>query len=623
MDVSAESQPAAEPQRESVESVVVRFAGDSGDGMQITGDQFTRAAALMGNDFATFPDFPAEIRAPVGTTFGVSAFQINFGSRQILTAGDVPDVLVALNPAALKVNIEELEPGGLVIVNTSAFKPANLRKAGYEVNPLEDNTLDNYRVFDIAISDLTIKAVENLDISKKDALRCKNMWALGLVLWLFGRKRGPVLDWLKEKFAKKPDVAEANIAAVNAGHIYGETSELPTNVIPYKVDKAKIQPGLYRSVVGSQAMAYGLIAGAQAANLNIMLGSYPITPASTLMHALASLKEYGVVTFQAEDEIAAVGSAIGASFAGSLGVTSSSGPGIALKSEALGLAVSVELPLVIVNWQRGGPSTGLPTKTEQSDLLQAMYGRHGDCPMPVIAAKTPADCFDVAIEATRLATKYMTPVMLLADGYLANASEPWCIPSEASLPIFPVEFTTEVEGFHPSKRDPDTLARVWAKPGTEGLAHRIGGIEKNFETGDISYDSANHQHMTDVRGQKVAGIANDIPEQEIEGGFEPKGVAVVGWGSTFGALERGVDQVREAGGDACHIHIRHLNPFPKNLGELLSNFDRILVPELNTGQLSIMLRDQFLVPAERLNKVAGRPFKASEIEEAIWARLEK
>jgi 2-oxoglutarate ferredoxin oxidoreductase subunit alpha len=591
--------------------------------MQITGDQFTRAAALMGNDFATFPDFPAEIRAPVGTTFGVSAFQINFGSRQILTAGDVPDVLVALNPAALKVNIEELEPGGLVIVNTSAFKPANLRKAGYEVNPLEDNTLGNYRVFDIAISDLTIKAVENLDINKKDALRCKNMWALGLVLWLFGRKRGPVLDWLKEKFAKKPEVAEANIAALNAGHIYGETSELPTNVIPYKVDKAKIQPGLYRSVVGSQAMAYGLIAGAQAANLNIMLGSYPITPASTLMHALASLKEYGVVTFQAEDEIAAVGSAIGASFAGSLGVTSSSGPGIALKSEALGLAVSVELPLVIVNWQRGGPSTGLPTKTEQSDLLQAMYGRHGDCPMPVIAAKTPADCFDVAIEATRLATKYMTPVMLLADGYLANASEPWCIPSEASLPIFPVEFTTEVEGFHPSKRDPDTLARVWAKPGTEGLAHRIGGIEKNFETGDISYDSANHQHMTDVRGQKVAGIANDIPEQEIEGGFEPKGVAVVGWGSTFGALERGVDQVREAGGDACHIHIRHLNPFPKNLGELLSKFDRILVPELNTGQLSIMLRDQFLVPAERLNKVAGRPFKASEIEEAIWARLEK
>jgi 2-oxoglutarate/2-oxoacid ferredoxin oxidoreductase subunit alpha len=623
MDASAEAQPSVEPQRESVESVVIRFAGDSGDGMQITGDQFTRAAALMGNDFATFPDFPAEIRAPVGTTFGVSAFQINFGSSQILTAGDVPDVLVALNPAALKVNLVDIEPGGLIIVNTSAFKPANLRKAGYEVSPLEDGSLDNYRVFDIAVTDLTVKAVEDLGLSNKDALRCKNMWALGLVLWLFGRGRAPVLDWLREKFAKKPELAEANIAALNAGHIYGETSELPTNIVPYKVEKAKIEPGLYRSVVGSQAMAYGLIAGAQAARLQIMLGSYPITPASGLMHALASLKEYGVVTFQAEDEIAAIGSAIGASFAGSLGVTSSSGPGIALKSEALGLAVSVELPLVVVNWQRGGPSTGLPTKTEQSDLLQAMYGRHGDCPMPVIAASTPADCFDVAIEATRLATKYMTPVMLLADGYLANASEPWRIPDVASLPSFPVEFETDTEGFHPSKRDPDTLARVWAIPGTEGLAHRIGGIEKSFDTGNISYDTANHQHMTDVRQQKVANIANDIPEQAVEGGFEAKGVAVVGWGSTFGALERAVGQVRDAGGDACHIHIRHLNPFPKNLGELLSKFDRILVPELNTGQLSILLRDQFLVPAESFTKVAGRPFKSSEIEDAIWARLEK
>ncbi|NQV20135.1 MAG: 2-oxoacid:acceptor oxidoreductase subunit alpha, partial [Rhodospirillales bacterium] len=507
MDASAEAQPTVEPQRERVESVVVRFAGDSGDGMQITGDQFTRAAALMGNDFATFPDFPAEIRAPIGTTFGVSAFQINFGSRHILTAGDAPDVLVALNPAALKVNIDDLDPGGLVIVNTSAFNTSNLRKAGYETNPLEDGSLDNHRVFDIPMSDLTVKAVEGLGLGNKDALRCKNMWALGLVLWLFGRRRAPVVDWLQEKFAKIPTVADANIAALNAGHIYGETSELPTNIVPYRVDKANIAPGQYRSVVGSQAMAYGLVAGARAAGLNIMLGSYPITPASSLMHALASLKEYGVVTFQAEDEIAAVGSAIGASFAGALGVTSSSGPGIALKSEALGLAVSVELPLVVVNWQRGGPSTGLPTKTEQSDLFQALYGRHGDCPMPVIAARTPADCFDTVIEVVRIATKYMTPVILLADGYLANASEPWLIPDEATLPSFPVQFETETEGFHPFKRNPDTLARVWAKPGTEGLAHRIGGIEKDFDTGNISYDPANHQRMTDIRAEKLARIA--------------------------------------------------------------------------------------------------------------------
>ncbi len=622
MDASAETEQAMEPHRERVESIVVRFAGDSGDGMQITGDQFTRAAALMGNDFATFPDFPAEIRAPVGTTFGVSAFQINFGSRHILTAGDAPDVLVALNPAALKVNIDDLDTGGLIIVNTSAFKSSNLRKAGYEVNPLEDGSLSNYRVFDIDISNLTVKAVEEFDLSNKEALRCKNMWALGLVLWLFGRRRAPVIEWLNEKFAKSPNLANANVAALNAGHIYGETSELPTNVVPYKVDKAKIEPGEYRSVVGSQAMAYGLIAGAQAAGLHLMLGSYPITPASSLMHSLASLKEYGVVTFQAEDEIAAVGSAIGASFAGALGVTSSSGPGIALKSESLGLAVSVELPLVVVNWQRGGPSTGLPTKTEQSDLFQALYGRHGDCPMPVIAAKTPADCFETAIEACRIATKYMTPVILLADGYLANASEPWRIPDEATLPQFPVKFETNPDGFHPFKRDPDTLARVWAKPGTEGLAHRVGGIEKDNDSGNISYDPANHQLMTDIRVNKVAGIANDIPEQVIEGGHSGKGVAVVGWGSTFGAIERAVGRAREAGGDACHIHIRYLCPLPRNLGELLADFDHVLVPELNTGQLCRMLRDEYLVPAEGLNKVAGQPFKASEIEDAIWARME-
>ena len=622
MDASLDSQPGEGPVRDVLDSVVIRFAGDSGDGMQLTGNQFTQASALMGNDLATFPDFPAEIRAPAGTTFGVSAFQINIGSRKILTAGDEPDVLVAMNPAALMVNLGELPKGALLLVNTGAFSHGNLRKAGYESNPLEDGSLNDYRVFAIDFTELTLLAVADSGLTKREGQRCKNMWALGLALWLFGRDRKPVTDWLQQKFARRPELAAANVAAVNAGHIYGETAELPSGVIPYRVGRARLAPGLYRTITGSQAMAYGLIAGGKAAGLDLMLGSYPITPASNVLHVLAGLKEFGVVTFQAEDEIAAVSSAIGASFAGSLGVTSSSGPGIALKTEALGLAAATELPLVVINFQRGGPSTGLPTKTEQSDLYQAMFGRHGDSPMPVIAARSAGDCFDVAIEAVRLAVTYMTPVMLLADGYVANASEPWLIPDPDDLPVFPVKFASDPDGFQPFLRDSETLARLWARPGTPGLEHRIGGIERDHDSGDISYDPANHQRMTEVRAAKVAGIADDIPEQEVADGFEPGNLAVVGWGSTFGAISRAVDRVREQGGNVCHIHIRYLNPFPANLGDLLARFERVLVPEINTGQLITILRSTYLIDAKGLQKISGQPFRAAEVEAAIYAQLE-
>ncbi len=622
MDAAAESQPSNSVPRKKVESVVIRFAGDSGDGMQLTGDQFARAAAIMGNDLSTFPDYPAEIRAPTGTTYGVSAFQLNIGSREVMTAGDEPDVLVAMNPAALVTNLGELPHGGILVINAGAFTKGNLKKAGYEENPLGDGSLEPYQVIEVDISELTLKALEGTGLSNRDALRCKNMWALGLVLWMFGRERKPVVEWLEEKFDHPPDVGVANVKALNAGHIYGETAELPSGIVPVRVDRAELMPGLYRTITGSQAMAFGLAAGGQSAGVDIVLGSYPITPASNLLHALAGMKEYGIVTFQAEDEIAAVTSAIGASFAGSLGVTSSSGPGVALKGEALGLAVAAELPLIIVNWQRGGPSTGLPTKTEQSDLYQALYGRHGDCPMPVIAAATPNDCFNVALEAVRIATKYMTPVTILADGYIANASQPWLIPDADGLPSFPVRYETEAEGFHPFKRDPETLARVWAKPGTPGLAHRIGGIERDHDTGNISYNAANHQRMTDVRAAKVSGIAADIPEQKIEREHSAKSLAVVGWGSTHGAIESAVWRARNDGLDVCHIHVRFLNPLPRNLGDLLGGFDQVLVPELNTGQFVNLLRSTYLIPAEGLNKVNGQPFKASEIETAIRERLE-
>ena len=600
-----------------VVDVVVRFAGDSGDGMQLTGSNFTQATALYGNDLSTFPDFPAEIRAPIGATFGVSAFQIYFGAEDVTTAGDALDVLVAMNPAALITNIKNVVDGGLIIVDTGAFTAKNLTKAKYTTNPLEDGSLDKYRVLPIDISSQVLAAVEPYNLGHKAGLRCKNMWTLGLVMWLFDRDRNPAIQNLRSKFSKQPDIAEANVAALNAGHAYGETAELPSGIHVYKIPKAKVSPGTYRNVTGTTALAWGLIAGAELAGVEMLFASYPITPASNLLHELSNRKEFRINTFQAEDEIAAVCAAIGASFAGSLGVTSSAGPGIALKAEGIALAAATELPLVVVNTQRGGPSTGLPTKTEQSDLNMAMFGRHGDTPMPVIASSTPVDCFDVAIEAVRLATKYMTPVMLLSDGYLANAAEPWKIPEISSFAPFPVQHHKEMAGFKPSLRDPNTLARVWAKPGTPGLEHRIGGIERSFATGDISYDPDNHQKMTNLRRDKIAGIAADIPSQEISFGEDSGRLAVVGWGSTFGAIHQAVKRARLEGLDVSHIHIRYLSPFPANLGELLHRFDAVLVPEMNTGQLVRLLRSDFLVDAEGFNKVAGQPFKIGEILAAI------
>ncbi len=612
----------AETSNRRLESAVVRFAGDSGDGMQLTGSQFTLTTALAGNDLATFADFPAEIRAPAGTTFGVSAFQVNFGSRKILTSGDALDALVAMNPAALKVNLPDTKDGGLVIADLGAFSDKNLRKAGYAANPLEDDSLAAYRVLKLDISRLTLEAVKDFGLSKKEALRCKNMWALGLVYWMFGRKRQATVAWLERKFAARPEVAKANIAALNAGHAFGETAELPAEIASLVVPPASIAPGLYRNVTGTDTLAWGLVAGAQFAGLDLSFCSYPITPASQVLHVLAKLKDYGVLTFQAEDEIAAVCAAIGASYAGSLGVTSSSGPGIALKTEALGLAVAAELPLVVINSQRAGPSTGMPTKTEQSDLYQAVFGRNADSPLVVLAACSPADCFEVAIEAVRLAVTYMTPVMVLSDGYIANASEPWRIPEVDAMPRFPVRFATEAADFAPFRRDPDTLARPWAVPGTPGLAHRLGGLERAEDSGDVSYDAANHQRMTDLRAAKVAGIAKDIPEQGVELGPSRGRLAVVGWGSTYGPINRAVSNLAARGLEVSHIHLRHLSPLPRNLGELLGGFDRILVPEMNTGQLLTLLRSAYLLPAEGLHKVTGKPFKIAEIEQAVLERLE-
>lgn len=611
----------AKKPREKLEAVVVRFAGDSGDGIQLTGGRFAEATALAGNDLATFPDFPAEIRAPVGTTYGVSAFQINFGARAIKTSGDSPDVLIALNPAALKVELRNLKAGGVLIVDTGAFNERSLRKAGFDRNPLEDGSLDAYRQIDINISQSTLEAAKSDDVSQKEALRCKNMWALGLVYWMYGRDRQPTIDWLTRKFAKAPQLAGANIAALNAGHAFGETAEMPGDISGYVVEPADIAPGLYRTVSGSEALALGLVVGANLAGLKLVFGSYPITPASSVLHSLAAIGRSGVVTLQAEDEIAAICSAIGASFAGALGVTSSSGPGVALKTEAIGLAIAAELPLVVLNTQRAGPSTGMPTKTEQSDLHQAVFGRNADSPLAVIAARSPSDCFDVAIEAIRIATKYMTPVIVLSDGYIANATQPWQLPDVEHMEPFPVSFRTETEGFHPFLRDPETLARCWAVPGTPGLEHRIGGIEKDYDSGHISYDPANHQKMTDARAAKIAGIANDIPLQGVEDGEEGGDLAVVGWGSTYGAISRAVQEVRSMGHNVAHIHIRHIWPLPANLGDLLRSYDRVLVPEMNTGQLVTVLRSQFLLDLEPLNKVSGQPFRVGEIRSAILARL--
>ncbi|MCW3837908.1 2-oxoacid:acceptor oxidoreductase subunit alpha [Sphingomonas canadensis] len=611
--------PAEAQASPSPEAVVVRFAGDSGDGMQLTGGQFTLSTALAGNDLATFPDFPAEIRAPQGTLFGVSAFQINFGSSEIDTAGDAPDVLIAMNPAALKTNVEALKPGGLIIADEGEFNQRNLDKAKYDANPLEDDSLGKWQLLKLNISQLTLDAVKPYGLGNKEALRCKNMWTLGLALWMFDRDRAPLVDWLKAKFAKSPVLADANIAALNAGHAYGETAELGAMGITQRhVVAAPAEPGLYRTVTGADAIALGLVAGAQLASLPMFYGGYPITPASAILHALARLKEFGVTTFQAEDEIAAVASALGASYAGSLGVTCSSGPGIALKTEAIGLAIMTELPLVIVNAQRGGPSTGLPTKTEQSDLYQAVYGRNGDAPVPVIASRSAADCFDCAIEAVRIATQYMTPVMLLTDGYLQNAAEPWKVPDLSSYEPFPVTFhdqaPAEGEKFLPYARD-NKLSRPWVKPGTPGLLHRIGGIEKAQGTGNIDYSPRNHQAMTDTRRDKVLGIA--VPDQEIALGEEGSDLVVVGWGSTYGPIHQAVRRARARGLSVSQLHIRHIWPLPANLGSLLKGYGKILVPEMNTGQLKTVLRDQYLVDAQPLNKVSGQPFTIAEIEAAI------
>ncbi len=606
------------------EAVVVRFAGDSGDGMQLTGGQFTLSTALAGNDLATFPDFPAEIRAPLGTTFGVSAFQINFGSTAIETAGDQPDVLIAMNPAALKVNSKDLREGGLIIADEGEFTARNLAKAGYDANPLEDGSLAKWQLVNFNISQLTLDAVKPFGLGNKEALRCKNMWTLGLALWMFDRERQPIVDWLNAKFAKKPELAEANIAALNAGHAYGETVEIGGQVHQRHIDAAPAEPGLYRTVTGAESLSLGLIAGAQLAGLPMFFGSYPITPASPILHHLSRLKEYGITTFQAEDEIAAICAAMGASYAGHLGVTSSSGPGIALKGEAMGLAVMTELPLVIINSQRGGPSTGLPTKTEQSDLYQAVYGRNGDAPLPVISARSPADAFECGIEAVRIATRYMTPVMLLTDGYIANAAEPWKVPDMGGYEPFPVKFADAPEADNdevlPYERNAD-LARPWIKPGTPGLEHRIGGIEKNPGTGNIDYSPEAHAEMTRLRAAKVASVADSIPDQDVCLGNDSGKLVVVGWGSTYGPIHQAVRRARAKGFDISHVHIRYIAPFPKNLGALLKGFDKIIVPEMNSGQLKTLLRDQFLVDARPLNKVSGQPFRIAEIEEAIEEAL--
>ena len=606
--------------RREIESAVIRFAGDSGDGMQLTGSQFTQATAIARNDLATFPDFPAEIRAPVGTTFGVSAYQINFGARTIKTAGDELDVLVAMNPAALKTNLRDVKRGGLVIVDTGEFTEKNFRKVAYASNPLEDGTLDGYKSLKIDMSRLTLESVAQFGLGQKDGLRCKNMWALGLIYWMYGRDPQITIDWLKTRFSKNQTVADANVAALKAGHAFGETAELPPEVGQVVVPAAPIKPGLYRALTGTEAVAWGLVAGARLAGLPMVFAGYPITPASALLHVLAGLKEYDVLTFQAEDEIAAACAAIGASYAGSLGVTSSSGPGVALKTEAIGLAIATELPLVIVNSQRGGPSTGLPTKTEQSDLYQSVWGRNADAPLVVVAAHSPGDAFEVAIEAVRIAAHYMTPVILLTDGYIANASEPWQIPDLSKLKPFPVTFRESPDGFHPFLRN-EKLVRNWAKPGTPGLMHRIGGIEKDYNSGNISYEPENHQKMTDVRRNRILGIAKDIPLQKVEAGNTTGRLAVVGWGSTYGPISRAVDRCREDGLDVSHIHLRYIWPLARNLGDLLKGFDQVIVPEMNDGQLVTLLRAQYLVPAEGLNKVTGKPFKISEIESAIRDRL--
>jgi 2-oxoglutarate/2-oxoacid ferredoxin oxidoreductase subunit alpha len=614
-------------QVKQLDRVIIRFAGDSGDGMQLTGDRFTQESAAFGNDLSTLPNFPAEIRAPQGTLPGVSSFQVHFADHDILTPGDAPDVLVAMNPAALRANLGDLPPGAAIVVDTHDFTARNLTKAGYADNPLEDNSLSEYDVHALDLTGMTVEAVKEYGLTRKDAARAKNMFALGLLSWLYGRPTESTIAFLQKRFAKIPDLRDANITAFKAGWNFGETTE--TFVVSYEIKPAPMPIGTYRNITGNLALAYGLIAGSVQSGLKLFLGSYPITPASDILHELSKHKAFGVTTFQAEDEIAGIGAAIGASFSGSLGVTTTSGPGIALKSESIGLAVMTELPLLVVDVQRGGPSTGLPTKTEQADLLQAMFGRNGEAPVPIVAPRSPGDCFDTVLEAVRIAVTYRTPVMLLSDGYLANGSEPWRIPELAELPEIDPAFATatnhvaatgstdEKAEFWPYLRDEQTLARPWAIPGTPGLEHRIGGLEKSDGHGNISYDPANHDFMVRTRAAKVERIAETLPPLEVD---DPEGkakVVVLGWGSTYGPIGAGVRRVRAAGYHVAQVHLRHLNPFPRDLGDILGRYDKVLIPEMNLGQLAMLIRARYLVDAVGYNHVRGLPLKAAELAEAI------
>lgn len=601
-------------QLEELEAVTIRFVGDSGDGMQLAGTQFTLTSAIVGNDIATLPDFPAEIRAPAGSLPGVSGFQLQFSSRDIRTPGDEVDVLVAMNPAALKVNLKDLKPGGILVVNTDEFTESNLRKAGYETNPLEDGSLSGYRLFKLPITTLTLKALAEVELPHKQLERCKNFYALGLMYWLYDRPLEPTIKWIDEKFTNVPGVGLANKLALKAGYHYADTTEIFTT--HYHVGKARIKPGRYRNITGNEATALGFITASQLAGRPLVYASYPITPASDILHELARHRNFGVKTFQAEDEIAAIGVAIGAAFAGHLGLTGTSGPGMALKSEFIGLAVMTELPIVIIDVQRGGPSTGLPTKTEQADLLQALFGRNSECPVGIVAPATPADCFHMAVEAFRLAIKYMAPVIYLSDGYLGNGSEPWEIPSIESLPKIEVKFRTDPKGFYPYLRDERTLARPWAIPGTPGLEHRIGGLEKEHITGNVSYDPENHDFMVRLRAEKVARMAQDIPPVEVFGESTGK-VLVLGWGSTYGAIMTAVEHLQAKGASVSSVHLRYLNPFPKNLGEVLRRFETVIIPELNLGQLALLIRAKFLVDAVSFTKVQGKPFKVVELVSKI------
>ena len=601
--------------------MIVRFAGDSGDGMQLTGSQFTSETALLGNDISTFPDFPAEIRAPAGSLPGVSGFQVHFADFDILTPGDAPNVLVAMNPAALKTNIKDLPKGGTLIVNSDAFNDRNLQKAGYAVNPLEDGSLAEFQLHSVPLTSLTVGALKGIDgVTPREAERSKNMFALGLMSWLYGRPIEPTIEFLQLKFAKRQEIAEANIKALQAGYAFGETTE--TFAVTYEIKPAQMRPGTYRNITGNQALSLGLIAASRLANLPLFLGAYPITPASAILEELAGYKNFGVRTFQAEDEIAAAGAAVGAAFGGALGVTTSAGPGVVLKAETIGLAIMIELPLVICDIQRAGPATGMPTKPEQGDLLMVLFGRNSESPVPVVAASSPSDCFDAAIEACRIALKYRTPVYLLSDAYLANGSEPWLLPDVESLPDISTTFATELNAgdeFLPYLRDEQTLARPWAVPGTPGLEHRIGGLEKADRTGNVSYDPDNHDLMTRLRQQKVAGIAGDIPELEVDDPSGEARILVLGWGGTYGPIAAACRRVRQGGRAVAHAHLRHLNPFPRNTGEVLRRYDKVLVPEMNLGQLLKLVRADFLVDAVGYNRVRGLPLRAAEVADAIEA----